>query len=389
MKTSGLNEKSCLCALNRIFGFEPKIGIALIERLGSAEAVFGLDGKSLSEFLGPCSKYLDMVRAEEVPRSRDELERLARDGCRFVGIGEEGYPSLLRECEDPPIGLYYKSVSSPEEIFNSRPCIAIVGTRDFSPYGREWTWRIASTIARSQRRPAIVSGLAYGVDFTAHMAALENGTPTIAVMATGIEEIYPYRHAALAERIASSPGSAIVTDYPPGTGAAKVNFLRRNRIIAGLSKATVLTESKTRGGGMITARLAFSYGREVFALPGRVDDIRSQGCLNLIREKVAEPVGSPEGLVEALGLGTPSRLKRRDFLETVEEYYKGTVDGKVLKDILSVASTVYRIRGVSIDEICRSTGLQYGSVASLTGMMEGDGLIKTDLLQRCFVGPMA
>lgn len=385
MENQVFREKTCLCALNRIFGFEPKIGRALVERLGSGSAVFGLDGKSLRECLGPYSKYGEMISREELDRSAEELEGLAEKGCGFVGLGEEGYPSMLRDCDDPPVGLYYKSVSSPDEIFNSRPCVAVVGTRDFSPYGQEWTEKLTAALAEASPSPAIVSGLAYGVDFFAHRAALAHGAPTIAVMATGIDEVYPWRHRDLAATIADTPLCALVTDYPPGTGAVKVNFLRRNRIIAGLSRATVLTESKRKGGGMITARLAFSYEREVYALPGRVDDARSQGCLDLIREKVAEPIGSAEGLVEALGMGPSLQERRRDFVRTVQERYSPAVDPKTLGDLVAIAGEIRRTRGISLDEICRKTGLPYASVSSLTGMMEGDGVIRTDLLQRCFI----
>ena len=136
---------------------------------------------------------------------------------------------------------------------------------------------------------------------------------------------------------------------------------------------------------MITARLAFSYEREVYALPGRVDDARSQGCLDLIREKVAEPIGSAEGLVEALGMGPSLQERRRDFVRTVQERYSPAVDPKTLWDLVAIAGEIRRTRGISLDEICRKTGLPYASVSSLTGMMEGDGVIRTDLLQRCFI----
>ncbi len=383
MNVSDYDEKVCLCAMNRIFGFEPKIGKAMLERLGSAREVFSLGEKELRALLGPYSKYLSQINLRELDRSGEELEALSREGCGFVGLGEEGYPLVLAECEDPPVGLYYKGISPPGEVFGGRPFVSVVGTRDISMYGREWTGKIVAALSRVSPPPAIVSGLAYGVDFMAHRTALDNSAPTIAVMATGITEIYPWRHRAIAEEIASTPGCALVTDYPPATGPAKVNFLRRNRIIAGMSAATVLTESKIKGGGMITASLAFSYGREVYALPGRVDDTRSQGCLKLIREKVAEPIGSPEGLAAALGLGVPEKDRKRDFTETVERLYGGGSEEMTV--IRAIAGLIRKIRGVSLDELCSRTGIPYGRVSAVISMMEGDGLVRTDLLQRCFI----
>ena len=185
--------------------------------------------------------------------------------------------------------------------------VAVVGTRDISPYGREWCERIVHALARTSPKPLIVSGLAIGTDICAHKAALEASLPTIAVMATGTDTIYPYRHRQIAEKMSGTQGCALVTDYPPGTAPLPVNFLRRNRIIAGLSHATILVESKIKGGGMMTCRLAFSYDRDVYALPGRADDLRSQGCNHLIRARMAEPLTSEEDIIDSLGLLTTGR----------------------------------------------------------------------------------
>ena len=244
-------EKACLCALNRIFGFEPKIGLALISHLGSASEIFSLSVEELTALLGPYSRHKDKICRRAIDEAAKELIHLSGSGVSFCGITERPYPSLLKECEDPPIGLYIKSATPLSSLWQEDR-IAVVGTRDISQYGREWCTRIVSSFAASPVRPAIVSGLAMGVDIEAHKTALENGLPTIAVLPTGPDAIYPLRHRLQAERIASAPGSALITDYPPGTAPLAVHFLRRNRIIAGLSKATILIESKTRGGGMMT-----------------------------------------------------------------------------------------------------------------------------------------
>lgn len=379
-------EKSCLCALNRIFGFEPKIGLALISHIGSASEVFSLTGNDLASLLGPHSKYKDKICRRAVDEAAKELTQLSGIGVRFCGITEQHYPSLLKECEDPPVGLYIKSTTPLSELWKEDR-IAVVGTRDISPYGREWCARIVSSFASAPARHSIVSGLALGVDIEAHKTALENGLPTIAVMPTGPDAIYPYRHRAQAERIASAPGSALVTDYPPGTAPLAVHFLRRNRIIAGLSRATILIESKLKGGGMMTCRLAFSYNRDVYALPGRIDDIRSQGCNELIRQKIAEPIVSTASLAESLGLSSFPHSNAADCSALLDRKYSGQIPPDDLILIKNIVSSIRKHRGITLEEIAESTGCGYPKTAELTGLLEIDDIIITDLLQRCSINP--
>ena len=352
-------ERAGLCALNRIFGFEPKVGLSLVEEIGSAMAVFGEPGK-VSDALGVRlrTKYAPLITGSAFDSAAMELEALEKAGCRFVGIGERGYPALLMECEDPPLGIYYKGMSPPEEVFGGLPQIAVVGTRGLTYYGKDWCRRIVTAMSCANIKPLVVSGLALGVDVTAHRVALESGLPTVAVMATGIDDLYPSRNRDVGEAIASTPGCALVTDYPPGTEAVRINFLRRNRVIAGICRATILVESKIRGGGMMTARLAASYGRDVYALPGRIDDPVSQGCNLLIRENVAEQIGDLAELILRLGLGRAGVGRKEDFRTAVENYYKERLEGTEYDDILRLAATVKGHRGI----------------------------ITVDLLQHCYAG---
>lgn len=377
-------ERAGLCALNRIFGFEPKVGLRLIEEFGGAEAVFREEGEA-RKVLGTYSKtrFAPLVTESAFESAAIELEALERDGCRFVGIGEDGYPGLLMECEDPPIGLYYKGVSLPQDVFEGLPQISVVGTRGLTGYGKDWCRRIVGAMASSAVKPLIVSGLALGVDVTAHKAALEEGLPTVAVMATGIDDLYPSRNRDVGERIASTSGCALVTDYPPGTPAVRINFLRRNRIIAGICRATILVESRIRGGGMMTARLATSYGRDVFALPGRIDDPVSQGCNLLIRENMAEQIGDLGELVAKLGLGRTDLRVKADFKEEIESYYKGKISDNEYDDIVRLALFIKGHRGVSIDELCEKLKWTYSRVSRLATTLECDGFITVDLLQHC------
>ncbi len=377
-------ERVGLCALNRIFGFEPKLGLKLVAASGSAGEVFRKP-EDAGRILGLCSRlrYAPLITGSAFESAAMELDALERSGCRFVGIGEKGYPALLMECEDPPLGLYYRGISPPEEVFGGIPQIAVVGTRGLTYYGKDWCQRIVTAMSRTNVKPLVVSGLALGVDVTAHRVALDSGLPTVAVMATGIDGLYPSRNKEVGERMASTPGCALVTDYPPGTEAVRINFLRRNRIIAGICRATILVESRIRGGGMMTARLAASYGRDVYALPGRIDDPVSQGCNLLIRENIAEQIGDLGELVSRLGLGKAGVGANEDFRTAVEEYYRERLERTEYDDVLRLATTVKSHRGISVDELCGKLKWTYSHVSRLVTTLECDGFITVDLLQHC------
>ena len=378
-------EKAGALALNSVFGYEPGIPRALISGLGSAAAVFSLSSEERNSLFGPYVKHRDAVTGALLEEAERELERLYDSGLQFVGITEPEYPALLKECEDAPVGLYIRSTTPVGNLFKEES-ISVVGTRDISPYGKEWCRRIVAALGAAEHKPCIVSGLAIGVDITAHLAALEGGMSTIAVLPTGIDDIYPSRHREAAARIAQTPGCALITDYPPHTAVQAVNFLRRNRIIAGLSRATVLVESKIKGGGMMTARLSSGYGREVYALPGRVDDLRSQGCNLLIKEKLAEPLDRCGSLAAEMGLGPYRRSCRQDFLKEVRTRLCSGSGAPVPTDhILKVAALIKEKRGICLDEISVCLDMPYAEVSSAAGILESEGLICTDVLQRCSV----
>lgn len=378
-------EKTCLCALNRIFGFEPKIGLQLLSHLGSARAVFSLDKNELDRITGPYFKYKGCILKENLEAEARELDRLACEGITFCGCTEEHYPELLKECEDPPLGLYIRSSTPLHELW--KPCrrIAVVGTRDISPYGKEWCGRIVKALAGTDCRPAIISGLALGTDITAHKTAIDEGLPTIGVMATGPEDVYPYRHRDFAQRLVETPGCALISDYPPGTVPLPLNFLRRNRIIAGLSDATVLVESKARGGGMMTCRLAFSYNRDVYALPGRADDIRSQGCNELIRSRIAEPIISEKALLDSLGLASVRRGGSAGLEQRLIRSYEDSTSPERLATMSAILKAIRTNRGITVDQLTSTVGADIRTIAELTGILELDGFICIDLLKRCSI----
>ena len=373
------DELTALCALNKVLGYVPAAGHALLQHFGAASPVFGEKTPALREALGPYRDFADQLNGKLLDWAAGELARMDRGGFRCIGYGEEDYPSLLAECEDPPLVLYYNASSPPAAVFEMRPCVAVVGTRDLSPYGRDWCRRLVLAMGEASVPPCIVSGLAFGADGIAHRTALECGLTTVGVMATGIEKVYPWQHTELAGQMVRTLGCAVVTDYPSGSSPVALNFIRRNRIIAGLSRATVVIESKTKGGSLITAKYACDYNRDVFALPGRADDVRSAGCNSLIRHRMADIVTDPEDLVERLGLGKTAR-RRKAGLETLLGRKYGA-DSPMIR----LAIVVKGHPGITLEEIVRETGWSWSEVQERAAILETDGFLETDILRRCTI----
>lgn len=375
-------ERTCLCALNCIFGYAPRKGAALYAYAGSAAAVFGMDPATLRQCAG--DRAADIGPAA-LDRARSELETVGRAGARFLTIAEPGYPALLRECGDPPLGLYLRSASPPEDLFADRPAVAVIGTRKITPYGRDWGRRIVRALAAARTQPVLVSGLAFGTDILAHREALEAGMPTVAVMATGIDRVYPWQHREDAARMARTDGCALLTDYPVGTAPIACNFLRRNRIIAGLCNAVILIESQTRGGGMLTARYAGDYDRDLYALPGRVDDPASQGCNLLIRSQRAIPVTDADDLVEQIGLGRRAAPHHPDLREEALRAFGSRLGAEEAARLGDLLHYIRAHRGITLDGLCAATGRPYAEVSGDAVLLETEGFLSIDLLQRCTV----
>lgn len=379
------DEKACCLALNRAFGHEPRVAVALIESLGSASEIFEMSRKDLDSLFGPYSKYKGLINVDMLSEAESELQMIENGGCRFIGITDEDYPFMLKDCPDPPVGLYYKGAEEPAKVFGAKDSIAVVGTRNITSYGVHWCERIVGALSRTEQRPCIVSGLALGIDVTAHKAALDNGMSTIAVMATGIDAVYPTRHIGIAARIARSPGSALITDYPPGTVPMPVNFLRRNRIIAALSRATILVESRIKGGGMMTCSLASSYGRDVYALPGRADDAASSGCNKLIREKSAEAITDEQSLCDSLGIRLRGHSTIKDRQVDITRRYESILSAEDLCAVRRIVETIRKNRDIYLEDLAVALGLRYTRVCDLSVMLECDGFIRKDMLGRCSI----
>jgi DNA processing protein len=209
---------------------------------------------------------------------------------------DDAYPALLFEISDPPPVLYYQGDLALLTACQNQPAVGIVGTRRPSPYGKRWTQRLSGALSRAG--VVIISGLADGIDREAHQSCLAQQGKTIAVLGTGVDQVYPHKNRDLHRQIAAE--GLLLSEYPPGTPPDRANFPRRNRIIAGLSRAIAVTEAPVKSGALITARLANDYGREVYTLPGSLENPQAMGCLHLL-EQGAQLILGEDTLVKALG----------------------------------------------------------------------------------------
>jgi DNA processing protein len=267
--------------------------VDLLDRFGSAEAVFAASRTDLSHVLEARTPLIDaLLEGAQAERVQAELDWLAQPGCHVVTLADSDYPSLLREIADAPPLLFVRGVRSVLGL----PQIALVGSRNPTATGCENAQHFAQSLA--QAGMAITSGLALGIDACAHRGALDAHGVTIAVAATGLDRVYPSRHRELAHAIAVS--GALVSEFPLGSPPRRDHFPRRNRIISGMSTGVVVVEAALRSGSLITARLAGEQGREVFAIPGSIHSPLARGCHALIRQG-AKLVETAQDILEELG----------------------------------------------------------------------------------------
>ena len=287
----------CLCALGKVFAYHCNVGRQLLESFGSPAGIFQAGRKTIEAELHHAGPLLDELFAPALlDWAADEAAWAAAEGIRLLGPDDPDYPRRLSACTDAPLMLYCKGRAN----LNAERVLAVVGTRKATWYGRESCRRLVGRLADLNEKPLIVSGLALGVDGCAHMAALEAGLPTVGVLPCGLDEVYPRQHRELVRRMLDQ-GGALVTDFPRSTAAVAHTFLRRNRIIAGMADATLLVESFRKGGGLITASLAASYQREVFAVPGRLTDASFEGCNRLVARQEAVLAADEDAIPLALG----------------------------------------------------------------------------------------
>lgn len=269
----------------------------LLLELGSATAVFE-NRKNMAAVLPEASPRLTEALADMeslLPRAEEELAFAQNKRVRCLCYNDTDYPARMRECPDAPVLLYYRGTAD----LNTAHVLNMVGTRHCTEYGRDVCRRFLADLGRLCLEALVISGLAYGIDIESHRQALHNGLETVGVLAHGLDQIYPRMHRDTAAEMTRHGG--LLTEFMSRTNADKVNFIRRNRIVAGLADATVVIESAEKGGSLITADIAESYHRDVFAVPGRICDPYSTGCNNLIRDNRAVILSNAEDFVQAMG----------------------------------------------------------------------------------------
>ncbi|MEX0715405.1 MAG: DNA-processing protein DprA [Planctomycetaceae bacterium] len=298
--------------LNLVPGVGPRTVQALLERFEGPAGIFAATPEQLRQVDGVGPKLAAAIAdSDRLAEARRERERCRDARVDLLLASDDRYPRMLREIFDPPAVLYGRGALLPRDAL----AIAIVGSRRCSHYGRRQAERFAGTLARAGL--TVVSGLARGIDSVAHRAALAAGGRTIAVLATGVARIYPPENAELAEEVAAN--GALVSESPLDQGALPGLFPQRNRIISGMCSGVIIIEASRKSGALHTARHAHEQGRDVFAVPGQIDSLASEGCHDLIRDG-ATLVRSPDDVLEALGpLVSPARTEEGVEVRTPRE----------------------------------------------------------------------
>ena len=360
MKENYTDEERALLTLACTEGIGPIICRSLVDTFGSATAVVNASYRELERTPNIGKKLSALLRSSRGKEAAErELEILRRHpDITPLFVGSEGYPSHLANCPDAPIVLYVRGT-----LPTDGPMISIVGTRRMTHYTTDALTVLLRELAEKCPSAIIVSGLAYGVDVTAHRIAMDRGLRTVAIVAHGHHTLYPMAHKDEAKMMVEQ-GGGIATEYTFNTKPLPQRFVARNRVVAGLSLATIVTESPARGGALITANLAFDYDRAVFALPGRYFDEMSQGCNELIAKQRATILTSTDQLLEEIGFGA-------DVPHAVPLPFEGQKDYD--HPILRLLA---QSEGLSIEDISLRCGEPLSSVAAQLFDLELDEKVR-------------
>ncbi len=347
--------------LNLIQGVGPRMRHSLMEQFGSVSRILNAPRQELLNVPGIGTKLANAIIYRSAKSSaEEELKRCRESGFQILSEESQNYPSLLREMPDSPSLLYCNGSLLPEDDL----AVAIVGSRKCTTYGLQQAEKIAGTLARTGI--TVVSGLARGIDQAAHTGALKAGGRTIAVMATGLSHIYPPEHLKLSREVANQ--GALVTEFPLDQAPVAGLFPQRNRIISGLSMGVVLIEAGRKSGALHTARHAYEQGREVFAVPGRIDHPASAGCHDLIRDG-AMLVRSVEDILEGLGpLMSPVITTQNREVHTPRELSLSEFE----QDILNLVT----LEPQHLNEIVQSSSLDSSRILSTLTILEMRKVVK-------------
>ena len=357
-------EKIYQIALTNVDGVGSVFFRQLISYCGSAENVFKAKTDKLLKIPGVGKTVIEGLKKKDILIEAENIIKEAeKQRVQLFFSTDKNYPTRLKTIYDAPSVLFYKGNID----LNHFRSIGIVGTRQPTEYGK----KIAESIVEDSKpyNPLIVSGLAYGIDITAHKAALENNLPTIAVLASGLDVIYPSQHEKYIDQILNNGG--IISENPLGMQPMRNMFLARNRIIAGLSDASIIVESALKGGSLVTAEFANNYHREVFAIPGTLFNKASEGCNKLIQQNKANIYTKIDDLVNALNWEVTE--SNTDSVA----YNKNTIDMSLFTDEESQVIAHLRTHGtMQIDELSWQTQISINRLASLLLNLEFQSIIK-------------
>ncbi len=354
-------------ALTRLTGFNFQTALQLYRELGGGQAVYE-HRNDIKEVMPDCSDRLaENLKDWSLPlaRAAQEMEFIIKHRIQPLLLGDERYPQRLSECDDAPIILYYLGSAD----LNQKRVINIIGTRHITPYGQDLIRHLVSDLKQMGVQPLVVSGLAYGVDICAHREALEQGMETVGVLAHGLDDLYPARHRDTAKQMVTHGG--LLTEYMSETRADKINFVRRNRIVAGMSDATILVESASKGGGLITCGIAQDYNRSVFAFPGAVGAPYSEGCNQLIRNNGAQLITSAADIIEAMGWQTDLQLRQAKQAGIERSLFPDlTAEEQQVVDVLS------KTGDLQLNMLSVKSNIPIGQLTALLFSLEMKGVVK-------------
>ncbi len=341
-------------ALTRVPNIGDVQAKALINCYGDAASIFKAPKKQLENIDGIGTVRASAIKAfSSFSSCEAEIDFIEKYKITPLFLTDEQYPKRLLNCYDSPSLLFYRGNAD----LNKPKIISVVGTRNHSDYGRQQCEKIIEDL--QQEDVLVVSGLAYGIDTIAHKSSLKHRLATVGVVAHGLDRIYPSQNKTLAKEMTGNGG--LLTDFPSGTKPDKQNFPRRNRIVAGMCDALVVIESGIKGGSLITAELANSYNKDVFALPGKSTDLKSEGCNYLIRSNKASLFTSANDILEVMNWLPQEKRTPRKQRELFIEF---TPDEKILVDILQQTDQI------QIDELYFKSGLSSSAVAAALLMLE-------------------
>jgi DNA processing protein len=359
-------------ALTRLTNFNYQQALELYRAVGSAQLLYE-HRNEIGDIIKDASlKLMEALKDWDEPMRRAECEMrfMEEHRIRALTLNDDDYPQRLTECPDAPIILYYKGQAD----LNQERIVSLVGTRRMTTYGQDLIRRFIADLRQRCPEVLIVSGLAYGVDICAHREALAHGYPTVGVLAHGLDQIYPYRHRETAAEMVNHGG--LLTEFMTQTNADKPNFVRRNRIVAGMADSVILVESAAKGGGLITAEIAQSYARAVFAFPGNVGQMYSEGCNNLIRDNGAGLISNADDFVKAMGWPTVKDMPlfSQSFGSDV-----GSQIPNLSAEEQQVVSLLQQTNDLQLNIITVKTGIPIGRLTALLFQLE----------MKCVVKPLA